>query len=107
MSGLRGAAAIAGIGETALGHLPGSNVMDLCAEAARLCIEDAGIAKDDIDGLIVFGSRVEDHTRFQRPARGTPGHAEETLHRCHQDGRHIQRQRHRGDRCAAIGTRSA
>ena len=36
MSGLRGAAAIAGIGETALGHLPGSNVMDLCAEAARL-----------------------------------------------------------------------
>ena len=30
-----------------------------------LCIEDAGIAKDDIDGLIVFGSRVEDHTRFQ------------------------------------------
>lgn len=65
MSGLRGAAAISGIGETALGHLPGSNVMDLCAESARLAIEDAGINKDDVDGLLVFGSRVEDHARFQ------------------------------------------
>ncbi len=65
MSSLRGAAAITGIGETALGHLPGSNVMDLCAESARLCIEDAGIDKDQVDGLIAFGSRVEDHTRFQ------------------------------------------
>lgn len=64
MSGLRGAAAIVGIGETALGHLPGSNVMDLCAEAAKLAIADAGIDKGEIDGLIAFGSRVEDHARF-------------------------------------------
>jgi len=65
MSVLRGAAAIVGIGETELGHLPGSNVMDLYAESARLALDDAGMKKDDVDGLIVFGSRVEDHTRFQ------------------------------------------
>jgi acetyl-CoA acetyltransferase len=65
MPGLRGAAAIVGIGETELGHLPGSNVMDLCAQSARLALDDAGMKKDDVDGLIVFGSRVEDHTRFQ------------------------------------------
>ena len=62
---LKGAAAIVGIGETALGTLPGRSSMQLNAEAALLAVEDAGMGLGDVDGLIVFGSRADDHSRFQ------------------------------------------
>ena len=44
--------AIAGIGHTAFGRLDGRSALELEAQAARLAVEDAGLAPRDIDGLI-------------------------------------------------------
>ncbi len=53
---LRGKAAIVGIGELPTRRAyPGRSMEGLCAEAARLAIEDAGLRKEDIDGLVVEG----------------------------------------------------
>ncbi len=50
---LRGKAAIVGIGELPTQRIsPGRSMYGLCAEAARLAIEDAGLRKEDIDGLV-------------------------------------------------------
>jgi acetyl-CoA acetyltransferase len=51
---LRGKAAIVGIGELKPERArPGRNAMSLLAEAAYLAIQDAGLRKSDIDGMIV------------------------------------------------------
>src|SRR5437588_8943117 len=56
---LRGQAAITGIGELPTRRsYPGRSMEGLCAEAARLAIEDAGLRKEDIDGLIVDGTNA-------------------------------------------------
>lgn len=53
---LRGTAAIVGIGELPTRRsYPGRSMESLCAEAARLAIADAGLRKDDVDGLVVEG----------------------------------------------------
>ena len=50
---MRGAAAIVGIGELKPERTrPGRNAMSLLAEAAYLAIQDAGLTKADIDGMI-------------------------------------------------------
>jgi acetyl-CoA acetyltransferase len=43
--------AIAGVGNTAFGKLPGRSAWSLQAEAVRLALADAGLTKDDVDGL--------------------------------------------------------
>lgn len=48
--------AIAGLGVTKQGRLPGISAMALEAEAAKLAIEDAGLSKKDIDGYIYASS---------------------------------------------------
>jgi acetyl-CoA acetyltransferase len=54
---LRAQAAIVGIGELPTQRqYPGRSVYGLMAEAARLAIEDAGLIKADIDGLICEGT---------------------------------------------------
>src|SRR5581483_409442 len=51
---MRGAAAIVGIGELKPERTrPGRDAMSLLAEAAYLAIQDAGLSKRDIDGMIV------------------------------------------------------
>ena len=51
---LRGQAAIVGIGELKPERTrPGRNAMSLLAEAAYLAIQDAGLTKGDIDGMIL------------------------------------------------------
>src|SRR5436190_6265259 len=51
---LRGAAAIVGIGELKPARSrPGRDSMSLLAEAAYLAIQDAGLTKADIDGMIL------------------------------------------------------
>lgn len=44
--------AIAGLGVTKVGHVPGYTARALQAEAARLAIEDAGLKPQDIDGAV-------------------------------------------------------
>ena len=49
-----GQTAIIGIGQTAYTKESGRTVMSLCAEASMKAIEDAGLERGDIDGLISF-----------------------------------------------------
>ena len=49
---ISGRTAIAGIGVTQFGKLPGRSAWSLQAEAVRGALADAGLAKDDVDGLL-------------------------------------------------------
>src|SRR5438270_6762743 len=49
--GISGQTAIAGIGVTPFGKLPGRSAWSLQAEAVRNAIQDAGLTEDDVDGL--------------------------------------------------------
>jgi acetyl-CoA acetyltransferase len=56
---LRGRAAIIGISEIPTRRTyPGRTTHSLCAEATRLAIADAGLRKEDIDGLVTRGSDI-------------------------------------------------
>lgn len=48
-------AAIAGVAESRLGVVPDATVLELQAEAAVAALEDAGLAKDEVDGLFCAG----------------------------------------------------
>lgn len=50
---LSGQAVIAGVGHTAFGKLAGRDTVSLNVEAIRNALGDAGIAKDEVDGLYV------------------------------------------------------
>ncbi|MDO8672317.1 MAG: thiolase family protein [Dehalococcoidia bacterium] len=50
---LRGKAAIAGLGITAQGRIFGRDSSDFAAEAIKLALEDAGLRKDELDGLLI------------------------------------------------------
>jgi acetyl-CoA acetyltransferase len=50
--GLSDATAIAGLGVTAFGKLPGRSAWSLQTEAIARALEDAGLTKDDVDGLL-------------------------------------------------------
>ncbi len=52
-------AAIVGIGQTASTAIPERTAMSFWAEAAKQAVEDSGMAKEEIDGLIVIPSLVE------------------------------------------------
>jgi acetyl-CoA acetyltransferase len=60
---LRGKVAIAGMGESRIGRVPGISSLGLHAEAARAACEDAGIDKAEIDGVINNGSYYDYHVR--------------------------------------------
>src|SRR2546421_1367290 len=51
---LRGRHAIAGIGLSRFGKLPGTSTMGFTLEAARHAIEDCGIRRDAIDGVLAL-----------------------------------------------------
>src|SRR2546422_3677080 len=53
-SRLRDRYAIAGIGLSRFGKLPGTSTMGFTLEAARRAIEDAGVARDAIDGVLAL-----------------------------------------------------
>ena len=52
-------AAIAGVGESAVGRVPGRSALQLQADAARAAARDAGLTLRDIDGLITVPVSVE------------------------------------------------
>jgi acetyl-CoA acetyltransferase len=51
---LRDRLAIAGVGASAQGRLDGCTPLDLSIEAFRRALDDAGLTKDDIDGLLTM-----------------------------------------------------
>lgn len=52
MDTLRGKCAIAGVGETKVGRVPGVTGMSHALQAAKKAIEDAGLSNKDIDGVL-------------------------------------------------------
>lgn len=50
---LRGAAALAGLGITPQGKVYGTNAIGFAVDAVRLALDDAGLARSDLDGLLV------------------------------------------------------
>ncbi len=55
MNRLRGQYAIVGVGQSPIGEVPGMSALSLLAVAMKNAIEDAGLKKRDIDGLISRG----------------------------------------------------
>ena len=53
MQSIKGRAAITGLGITEMGRIYGHDANWFAAEAIRMAVEDAGLTKDDIDGLLV------------------------------------------------------
>ncbi|WP_207755524.1 thiolase C-terminal domain-containing protein [Nonomuraea cypriaca] len=51
---LKDQAAIIGVGKTAQGKLPGSTQLSLAADAFVAALDDSGLDKSDIDGLLTF-----------------------------------------------------
>jgi acetyl-CoA acetyltransferase len=51
---LRDRYAIAGIGLSRFGKVPGTSAMGFCLEASKRAIDDCGVARDAIDGVLVM-----------------------------------------------------
>jgi acetyl-CoA acetyltransferase len=58
MRSYRGQVAIVGVGETPVGKVPGRSALWFNAEAARLALEDAGLDKGQVDGVLSAPSFV-------------------------------------------------
>lgn len=54
LTGVRDTVAVAGIGLSRFGKLPGVSAMGFALEASKRAMEDAGIARDRIDGVLVL-----------------------------------------------------
>jgi acetyl-CoA acetyltransferase len=52
---------IVGVGETPFGNLAGRTSMELHGMAAKAALEDSGLAKKDIDGVLTCGSFVDNY----------------------------------------------
>ncbi len=50
---IKGKCAIAGLGVTAMGKIYGRNAASFAAEAIQLALDDAGLKKEDVDGLLI------------------------------------------------------
>ncbi len=61
MGTLRGKVAIVGAADTRVGIVPEFNAMGLCVDAALKAMDDAGIDKSQIDGLVTCNSMTEPH----------------------------------------------
>jgi len=56
---LRAATALVGAYDTAVGVVPGVTPTELCAEAIRGAVADAGLALGDVDGLITCNAMAQ------------------------------------------------
>ncbi len=63
-------AAIVGLGITEMGKIYGRSAADFAAEAVALALDDAGLQKSDLDGLLVNGNGNEDMTPYLQMTLG-------------------------------------
>lgn len=61
MESLRGKVAIVAAADTEVGKVPGLSSTELCIDAALRAMDDAGITKGQIDGLVTCNSMTEPH----------------------------------------------
>ncbi len=66
MTGLGGAAAIAGIGATPFVKESGRSELQLALEAIMAAVEDAGVAPDRVDGLVTYDMDTSSQTEVAR-----------------------------------------
>jgi len=59
MTSLRGKVAIVGAADTEVGAVPGLGATQLCVDAIGRALADAGISKDQVDGLVTCNSMAE------------------------------------------------
>ena len=59
MHPLRGAIAIVGAADTSVGVVPHMGATELCVDAALRALADAGLRKDQVDGLITCNAMAE------------------------------------------------
>ena len=59
MDSIRGKVAIVGAADTEVGKVPHLGATALCIDAARRAMDNAGISKDQIDGLVTCNSMTE------------------------------------------------
>src|SRR5215210_6567779 len=59
---MRNKVAVTGVGNTTFGKLPGNSPYDLGIWALKEALADAGLSKNDLDGVIV--NRIPDYQRF-------------------------------------------
>ncbi|UTI66240.1 hypothetical protein NBH00_08535 [Paraconexibacter antarcticus] len=64
MSTLRGKTAIIGCGLSPVGRVPGRSPLWLAADAANTALEDAGLTKSDLDGVLSAGAFASPFHRF-------------------------------------------
>ncbi len=50
---IKGKCSIVGLGVTAMGKVYGRSATDFAAEAIHMALEDAGLKKEDVDGLLI------------------------------------------------------
>ena len=55
---LRDRCAIVGVGATPQGKLPGSTALSLAVEAFKRALDDSGLRRDEIDGLLTFSGQT-------------------------------------------------
>ena len=72
MSGFDGTTAISGVGYTEFTRESGRTVLDLTAEACSRAIVDAGLDRDEIDGLICYHENDSGLARDVAAALGLP-----------------------------------
>ena len=60
-SALRGRVAIVGAADTQVGKVPHMSATQLCVDAALRALDDAGIGKHQVDGLVTCNSMAEPH----------------------------------------------
>ncbi len=63
-SSLRGKVAVIGSGLSAVGRVPGKSPLALATDAARVALADAGIARDQIDGVLAGSAFASPFHRF-------------------------------------------
>ena len=61
MDSIRGKVAFVAAADTLVGEVPGLSTTELCIDAALRAMENAGIGKDQIDGLVTCNSMTEPH----------------------------------------------
>jgi acetyl-CoA acetyltransferase len=66
----RGVASIAGLGITPMGKIYGKSASDFAADAIALALEDSGLKKADLDGLIVCASTSPEMNPFLQMTLG-------------------------------------
>ena len=60
---LRDGCAIVGVGASAQGKVPGSTAISLAVDAFKRALDDSGLRKDQIDGLLPFRARPRPRVR--------------------------------------------